>query len=203
MSNESDTANTSAAEAPAKAKGERKAKKAKPAKNLRAKKPTSKPKADRANKKAEVTAMMKRAKGATLAEIMKTTGWQTAYGAGLRQHPGQQGRGKDRVLEERRGRTDLQDREIAQATSPPNAASATRQGASAAPAILCANWRDGRLFLRADKISRGFICQAPWGQTALESRSAVWFVRLRLCRRRRGFDSLETPPLGRPACRPA
>ncbi len=30
----------------------------------------------RTNKKAEVVAMMKRAKGATLAEIMETTGWQ-------------------------------------------------------------------------------------------------------------------------------
>ena len=35
-----------------------------------------KPKADRGNKKAEVIAMMKRAKGATLAEIMEETGWQ-------------------------------------------------------------------------------------------------------------------------------
>ena len=31
---------------------------------------------DRTNKKAEVIAMMKRAKGATLAEIMEATGWQ-------------------------------------------------------------------------------------------------------------------------------
>ena len=47
------------------------AKKAKPAKNTgRAKKAAGKPKADRANKKAEVIAMMKRAKGATLPEIM-------------------------------------------------------------------------------------------------------------------------------------
>ena len=61
----------------AKLKGARKEeKKAKPAKKAgRAKKPT-KPKADRANKKAEVIAMMKRAKGATLPEIMKATGWQ-------------------------------------------------------------------------------------------------------------------------------
>jgi len=58
------------------AKGKRTAaKKAKPAKS-RAKKPSSKPKADRTNKKAEVIAMMKRAKGATLAEIMTATGWQ-------------------------------------------------------------------------------------------------------------------------------
>jgi len=40
------------------------------------KKPASKPKTDRANKKAEVIAMMKRAKGATLAEIMAATKWQ-------------------------------------------------------------------------------------------------------------------------------
>jgi len=50
-------------------------KKAKPTKKAgRAKKPTGKPKADRANKKADVIAMMKRAKGATLPEIMKVTG---------------------------------------------------------------------------------------------------------------------------------
>ena len=76
MSNESDTANTPAAEAPAKAKRERAAKKAKPAKKARAKKADSKPKADRANKKAEVIALMKRSKGATLAEIMAATKWQ-------------------------------------------------------------------------------------------------------------------------------
>jgi len=53
------------------------AKKAKSAKTVgRAKRPATKPKADRTNKKAEVIAMMKRAKGATLAEIMKATGWQ-------------------------------------------------------------------------------------------------------------------------------
>jgi len=45
-------------------------------KSAAAKKPASKPKPERANKKAEVIALMKRAKGATLAEIMKTTGWQ-------------------------------------------------------------------------------------------------------------------------------
>jgi hypothetical protein len=63
---------------PAKPKGARKAaKKAKPAKKTgRAKKPAAKPKADRTNKKAEVIAMMKRAKGATLPEIVKATGWQ-------------------------------------------------------------------------------------------------------------------------------
>ena len=61
----------------ARPKRERKAKKTKPAKKAgRAKKATAKPKADRTNKKAEVIAMMKRAKGATLPEIMKATGWQ-------------------------------------------------------------------------------------------------------------------------------
>ena len=53
----------------------RRAKKAGRAKNT-AGKPAGKPKAERANKKAEVIALMKRAKGATLAEIMKVTGWQ-------------------------------------------------------------------------------------------------------------------------------
>ena len=38
--------------------------------------PGGKPKAEGSNKKAEVIPLMKRAKGATLAEIMKTTGWQ-------------------------------------------------------------------------------------------------------------------------------
>jgi len=62
----------------AKPKGARKAaKKAKPAKKAgRARKAATKPKADRTNKKAEVIVMMKRAKGATLPEIMKATDWQ-------------------------------------------------------------------------------------------------------------------------------
>jgi hypothetical protein len=60
-----------------KPKRERKAKKAKPAKKaVRAKKAASKSKAAGMNKKAEVIEMMKRAKGATLVEIMKATGWQ-------------------------------------------------------------------------------------------------------------------------------
>jgi hypothetical protein len=65
------------AAAPAKGKS-KSAKKAKPAKKaVRAKKPAAdKPKADHTNKKAEVIAMMKRAKGATLHEIMKATDWQ-------------------------------------------------------------------------------------------------------------------------------
>jgi hypothetical protein len=53
------------------------AKKAKSAKKAaRAKKTAGKPAAERLNKKAEVIAMMKRAKGATLAEIMAATKWQ-------------------------------------------------------------------------------------------------------------------------------
>ena len=76
MSIDSENTSTPAAEAPA-AKGPRKAKKAKPAKKAsRAKKAAAKPKADRTNKKADVIAMMKRAKGASLAEIMKATDWQ-------------------------------------------------------------------------------------------------------------------------------
>jgi hypothetical protein len=76
MSIDSENTSTPAAEAPA-TKGPRKVKKAKSAKKAaHGKKSPAKPKADRANKKAEVIAMMKRAKGATLAEIMKATDWQ-------------------------------------------------------------------------------------------------------------------------------
>ena len=111
--------NATAPEAPQPKTKRTTAKKAKPAKKAgRAKKAAGKPKADRANKKAEVIALMKRAKGATLAEIMAATELAGAHRAGLRQHPGQQGRGEDRVVQERRGRTDVQDREIAPANSP-------------------------------------------------------------------------------------
>ncbi len=63
---------------PGKRKGARKAAKAaKPAKKTAAKKAPAKPAAgERSNKKADVIAMMKRAKGATLPEIMEATGWQ-------------------------------------------------------------------------------------------------------------------------------
>jgi hypothetical protein len=62
----------------AKPRGVRKpTKKAKPAKKpARAKKQASQAKTGRINKEADVIAMMKRAKGATLAEVMKATGWQ-------------------------------------------------------------------------------------------------------------------------------
>jgi hypothetical protein len=56
------------------AKTAKPAKKATPAKAAPAKK--SADKGERSNKKAEVIAMMKRAKGVTLAEIMEATGWQ-------------------------------------------------------------------------------------------------------------------------------
>ncbi len=56
------------------AKAKRTAAKIKPAKKVgRSTKAIGKPKTDRANKKAEVIALMKRAKGATLAEIMAVT----------------------------------------------------------------------------------------------------------------------------------
>ncbi len=66
-----------AAELPQPKRARKTAKKAKAAKKASlAKKSASKPKADRSNKKAEAIALMKRAKGATLSEIMTTTGWQ-------------------------------------------------------------------------------------------------------------------------------
>jgi hypothetical protein len=59
------------------AKGAKPSKKTKTAKKATpVKKAVRKPKSDRANKKAEVIAMMQRAKGATLDEIMKATDWQ-------------------------------------------------------------------------------------------------------------------------------
>jgi uncharacterized protein DUF3489 len=64
------------------AKHQKRAKSSKPAKKANAKKskPAAKkvgtPAAEQSNKKAAVIAMMKRAKGATLAEIVEATGWQ-------------------------------------------------------------------------------------------------------------------------------
>jgi hypothetical protein len=69
--------NASAPEVPQPKAKRATAKKAKPAKKAgRATKTASKAKAHRANKKAEVIALIKRAKGATLAEIMAATEWQ-------------------------------------------------------------------------------------------------------------------------------
>jgi hypothetical protein len=67
-------------------------KKARPTKKaVPAKRPTtSRPTAGRANKKAEVIAMMKCAKGVTLAVIMKATGWQP-HTVRASSAPGQQG----------------------------------------------------------------------------------------------------------------
>ena len=56
------------------AKATKPAKKAKPTKKAAGKKTGDKD--ERSNKKAEVIAMMKRAKGATLAQIVEATGWQ-------------------------------------------------------------------------------------------------------------------------------
>ena len=52
------------------------AKPAKPARTQKGAKAAKTNSDERSNKKAEVIAMMNRAKGATLAEIMETTGWQ-------------------------------------------------------------------------------------------------------------------------------
>ena len=73
-----DTESNSKPPESAKPKGGRKpAKKAKAARKATlAKKTARKPKSGRTNKKAEVIAMMQRAKGATLDEIMKATDWQ-------------------------------------------------------------------------------------------------------------------------------
>src|SRR5450432_3638261 len=69
--------NAPAAEAPQPKAKRPSAKKAKPAKiATRAKKQAGNPKSHRANKKAEVIAMLKRSKGATLAEIMAAMKWQ-------------------------------------------------------------------------------------------------------------------------------
>ena len=67
----------------------------------------------RSNKKAEVIAMMKRAKGATLAEIVEATGWQKHTVRGFVSILGSKGGREDRVLEERRRGAQLPHREVA------------------------------------------------------------------------------------------
>lgn len=77
MSNSIEPGNNAGMEAPQAKRKRPAAKKAKGAnKASRAKRAAGKPLADRSNKKAQVIALMKRAKGATLAEIMKASGWQ-------------------------------------------------------------------------------------------------------------------------------
>ena len=72
-----DNTNTSEAERRPPKETHTPAKKTKLAKEAtQAKKPAAKPKANGRNTEAEVIAMMKHAKGATLAEIVKATGWQ-------------------------------------------------------------------------------------------------------------------------------
>jgi len=87
----------SAASEPAAAqpKGGRKpTKKAKAQKKPGRTKRTASAKTDRPNKKAKVTALMKRARGATLAEIMKTMGWQPHTVRGFVSILGSKGGGK-------------------------------------------------------------------------------------------------------------
>jgi hypothetical protein len=77
MNSTTESENASAPEVPRPKTNRTPSKKARPAKKAGgAKRPSSKSKPDRANKKAEVIALMKRAKGATLAEIMAITKWQ-------------------------------------------------------------------------------------------------------------------------------
>ncbi len=100
------------------------AKKAKPAKNkARAKKASGKPKTDRANKKAEVIASMKRAKGATLAEIMAATAWQAHTVRGFVSILGSKGGEKIESSKNAVGERTYQHRQIASAIRFRNAAS--------------------------------------------------------------------------------
>jgi hypothetical protein len=70
-------------------------KKGKVAKKLPpAKKSASKSKTERANKKAEVIALLKRAKGVTLAEVMAATKWQAHTVRGFVSILGSKGGGK-------------------------------------------------------------------------------------------------------------
>jgi hypothetical protein len=59
--------------------------------------PAKKGTSERTAKKAEVIAMMKRAKGVTRAEIVAATGWQKHTIRGFVKHPRKQGRREDRV----------------------------------------------------------------------------------------------------------
>ena len=115
---------------PANPKGKRKpVKKTKTAKKVGlAKKPAGKPKADRTNKKAEVIAMMKRATGATLPEIMKPTGWQPHTIRGFVSILGSKGGEKIDSSKNAAGERTYKIGKYRQATPRPNAASASRHG---------------------------------------------------------------------------
>ena len=133
IENEAPATDAQAETKPKKAAKGKPAKKAKAAKKAKPAKKSDKPAAERTNKKAEVIAMMKRAKGATLAEIMEATGWQKHTVRGFGQHPRKEGRRENRIVQERRWRTDVPDRQVA---SPPcyfHAAS----GSSGAAFLLC------------------------------------------------------------------
>ena len=69
-------AKSTAKKSASKKTGTPKAQKAAKAKKAPARAKSAPKASDRTNKKAEVIAMMKRAKGVTLGEIMETTGWQ-------------------------------------------------------------------------------------------------------------------------------
>jgi hypothetical protein len=76
MNSTTESEKNASAEAPKPKATRTPAKKAKPAKKAARAKKAGKPAAERNNKKAEVITLMKRAKGATLAEIMAITEWQ-------------------------------------------------------------------------------------------------------------------------------
>jgi len=78
---------------------------------------TAKPKRDRANKKAKVDRDDEAGQGRNPGRDHESNALAAAHRAGLRQHTRQQGRREDRVVQKRRGRTDVQDREIASGNS--------------------------------------------------------------------------------------
>jgi hypothetical protein len=95
------------------------AEKAKPAKKAgRAKKVAAKPKGDRTNKKAQVIAMMKRAKGATLPEIVKATGWQPHTAASWVAREGRRSSRPRTPRENGRTRSGNNDRQLVVQTPP-------------------------------------------------------------------------------------
>ena len=117
MSIDSENTSTPTTESPA-TKGRKPAKKAKPAKKVTgAKKAAGKPKADRTNKKAEGHRHDEARQGSHVTRDHEGHGLAGAYRTRVRQHPGQQRRREDRVVQEHRGRTDVQDREIASGNS--------------------------------------------------------------------------------------